>query len=134
MARVLATQHDPARGETRYWARWQGYGASDDSWITAAMVAAGETERQFNAWIKRTHKAYPPTLLPGAFKAPRGFATRDVPVSAADKAALLAARAVKEEGGTKLRGGAVLPVHSATIAALERALREARAAVRRLKA
>lgn len=91
ISRVLATQVDPARNQKRYWVRWVGYSAAADSWVTAAM--AGSSERGLDQWIRRTHKAYPPFSLEGPFVTPPGRELKDVPVTAADRAALAAARA-----------------------------------------
>jgi len=88
ISRVLATRRDPVRRQTRYWVRWAGYAPAADSWITAPM--AGASERQLDLWIRRTHRAYPPAALGGAFVTPRGRERLDVPVTAADRAALAA--------------------------------------------
>jgi len=88
ISRVLATRRDPVRREMRYWVRWAGFAPAADSWITAPM--AGASERQFDLWIRRTHKAYPPAALEGPFITPRGRERLDVPVTAEDRAALAA--------------------------------------------
>lgn len=51
ISRVVASMWDPARKEMRYWARWAGYTASADSWITAAM--AGSTMRHTRLCVFR---------------------------------------------------------------------------------
>jgi len=91
ISRVLATRVDPTRKQKRYWVRWAGYSAAADSWVTAAM--AGSSERGLDLWIRRTHRAYPPAALEGPFVTPPDRVHQDVPVTAADRAALAAARA-----------------------------------------
>jgi hypothetical protein len=53
---------------------------------------AGSSERALDLWIRRTHRAYPPAALDGPFVTPPDRVHHDVPVTAADNAALAAAR------------------------------------------
>jgi hypothetical protein len=85
MSRIVATRID-CENVTRYWVRWEGYGASADSWVTAPM--AGVSDKQLQLWIKRTHRGFMPSTLPEPFASPPGRAGLDVPVTAADRAAL----------------------------------------------
>lgn len=91
ISRVLATRYDTKGKQKRYWVRWAGYGPQADSWIPARL--AGQTEKQLDAWIRLTHRHFPPLALPGALIVPAGKQNADVGVTAQDRAALHAAEA-----------------------------------------
>jgi transposase InsO family protein len=97
ISRVIATRKDAVHKETRYWVRWAGVAASRDSWITAPM--AGVSDRQLQAWVRRTHRSYMPVALPEPFVTPQGRERLHVRVSDADRDALAVAQG-QLEGGT----------------------------------
>ncbi len=133
ISRVLATRQDPARKVTRYWVRWAGFAANQDSWITPAM--AGVSDTQLQAWIRRTHRGYMPVALPGPFVTPAGRQQRDVPVTEADRAALQAALQPALDGGgcdCDVDEPASMPV--GLHGTVQDALQHARATVRLLEA
>jgi hypothetical protein len=133
ISRVLATRRDPVHGATRYWVRWAGFSAADDSWITPAM--AGVSAAQLEQWIRRTHRAYPPVALPGPFVTPPGREQLDVPVTEPDRVALRAAR--DGEPPALLAGGgrATRQMERARLVeTLEERLTDAVTAVRKLRA
>lgn len=75
----------------RYLVRWVGFTPDHDSWLPPRLL--GMTRKQVDAWVKQTHRLDPLVLLPGPFVTPKGTEHSEVRVTAADRAAIAAARA-----------------------------------------
>jgi hypothetical protein len=96
---VMAIKRDPlGKVPTRYWVRWLGYGADQDSWIPSKLAGKGDSEAQFDLWIRQNQPYAPPVELLGPMRVPPKQAMTAIPVQEEDWAQLDAALAARDRG------------------------------------
>jgi len=96
---VLAMKRDPqGKVSTWYWVRWLGYGADQDSWIPSKLAGKGDSEAQFELWIRQNQPYAPPIEFLGPMRVPPKQAMTAIPVQEEDWAQLDAVLAARDRG------------------------------------